>query len=1133
MKSRFKVVSLLCVFLLLFALGGVASADVATDISVAISYPCEQGEVCDETGVAVSRSGGDFVGPGPGDVVNVYITLQDANGNPATAGPNNESLDVLEAIVTTSLGTVIIPDTFQQQISAQQTVSFSEKGGPNARCYVSYTDAQVGNGTDTINVATPGNPLSAGGSAQVNLEAPPATDLVVRTCPDVPDTLYDEIGLPCNNGDDTEVAGSSVPFSVIADQGADLFTTAPNLEGQQITVCAYADYNANGTAGDVDEEKEPLICDDFEMNGGIAQGSLPIDRAGLENSCLGFPEGLAVLLTATGTDTLDVELGTDQIDIDLDIEICLTENTDTVVMVPGDPAALMVAEDPFENGNYLMMPEDDCLSVLDDADDCGPPGTATDILVAIVDSRGNAVDPDGTVAVNGTYTDALNFQLAGCELLNIDGYAEECSLADVESSNALSIIIQSVLFQATDLDPTSVSIHLLPSNGCGVLDLSLSVDEGDVLATGPISAGDTVQLTLLSMGDIPIVTEGDDLTVTADSVNGMMLLSNDGCATTSTTLQKTNALDEDGDTPGLQTSVAVCALATNTLSEEVLFTVTDQDQCGASASTPEGEGVADVQPGDAVNLAVVDIADGLVTHSILDTTTSYTGTDPVVIDTPVLTEEVTTILDSASSCDLQWWDAFNNVVAEEPSYDCRIASGLGFLTTPDPCILNVTFPDGVAGTTQTIICAADFDDDDVADAFREFELTVVEEIGDVPDEGNPATALTIEQEGPQTQDGSVINPQAGGEAIIRIGDNGDLDVSAVNVEVGFGEGTVAGAELRSLDGTAVPSLPTTVTISDGVDKRFVVYAPAAGSVIVTATEVSAEGLDPASRTVVFGEACVVDVSPDNQSVPAGGTLQFDATTTCDGVVQAFAATPVYTWDIVAAETTGSTVCAGSTISATGLYTAGDAGDCTDTVTATDTANGNVTGATTVNVISCTEAPVVTVTPSSPECVEQEFCAATTLCGEAVEGTYTWSATGGTANTTTGECVPFTPSGTGSFTVTATDTANGGSDTVEGDCVSIDATFTGCGSPFLIWFGVVEIQGTGTDFTLFTPVQYDSLQIVKGIKLTNTTDQIIRQFVLTLPSLGDILFPALSYPTTVTATVQGLSDTFVVPACGVQ
>lgn len=50
-------------------------------------------------------------------------------------------------------------------------------------------------------------------------------------------------------------------------------------------------------------------------------------------------------------------------------------------------------------------------------------------------------------------------------------------------------------------------------------------------------------------------------------------------------------------------------------------------------------------------------------------------------------------------------------------------------------------------------------------------------------------------------------------------------------------------------------------------------------------------------------------------------------------------------------------------------------------------------ATSVVWADCDENPVVCITPSSPQCVAQEFCATTTLCGEAVAGIYTWTATG--------------------------------------------------------------------------------------------------------------------------------------------
>ena len=181
---------------------------------------------------------------------------------------------------------------------------------------------------------------------------------------------------------------------------------------------------------------------------------------------------------------------------------------------------------------------------------------------------------------------------------------------------------------------------------------------------------------------------------------------------------------------------------------------------------------------------------------------------------------------------------------------------------------------------------------------------------------------------------------------------------------------------------------------------------------------------------------------------------------------------------------------------------------------------------------CDENPVVTITPSSPTCVAQEFCAATTLCGEAVAGSYTWEATGGIANTTSGECIPVTPSGASSFTVTVTDTANGNTqDSVTGECITtaIGATFSGCGRPFGLWFGAVLIEGNGIEFARTSIVQYDSPLVIKLPMLLSQSDNTITQFVFLWP--GAVFFPEWAYPATVTVTVDGLSATFFIPPCG--
>jgi hypothetical protein len=1108
--------------LLLFALGGVASADNAASISVAISYPCDQGEVCDDTGVAVSRSGGEFTEDGgSGDDVNIYITLLDANGNPATAGPNGENLDTLVAEVNTKLGTVIEPDTFLQ-VSADENVAFD--GDSAARCYIDYTDAQVG--TDNVDVIISGD-ITLVGKAQVNVVAPPAVELIVRTCADAPDTLYDEIEDPCNNGDDAEEAGSAVTFTVIANEGSSLYTTAPNMEGQQVTVCAYADYDAFGDVGEEDEEKVPVACGDFTMNDGIAQGSLTINRAGLENDFSSpVPPGLLVVFTATAEDK-DGETVETSAQVDADNDIILFDwHVDTVVMVPGDPDAIKIAEDVFGNGNYIMEPDGNCLSVLDDAGLCGGSGTSEVLLIVIVDALGNAVDPAGDVTVTGTLEGILEAQLGGCETTVIGGYANDCTLLDDNSGDAGSgVIIGPLTLTAPSLDGDVVDIYLMPADDCSVIDLFVSL--GD---TAPIDAGDTVELTIESMGDTDIVTPGHDLVITGMSAaNGMQLLSSDGCATSTTTLQINNVADADPEAAGLQVEIQVCALATTNDAEPVTFMVEDLDQCGASAMS---DALEDVQPGEPVNLAVVALSAAVESESVLDETGAYVGTTPIVIDSYIIADGATytTIVDADNGCcDLQVWDAFTNVDTCQPVLNCSTDSGNALPVQVAGCGVAVAFTTGAAGTSVTLTCGVDTDDDNDNDVTRSFLLSNI--VTEIPEEGedpgNPATALVGTKEGPQSTNGSQVNPPAGGEAIIRIGVNGDLEVSSVNVRIEIAEGSVAGAELRRLNGSTI-TLPLTISITDTADQRYVVYAPAAGPVTVTATEVSAEGLAPGSVTVVFGALCAVNISPANPTVATETTQQFTATTVCDG-----AAAPAYTWEIVAAETTGSTVCAGSTISATGLYTAAATEtECVDTIKVTDTANGNATGETTVTVIPCAEAPVVTVTPASPACAVTEFCAATALCGASVDGTYTWTVTGGSADTTSGECITVTPEGTASFTVTATDTANGNAQgSASGDCVGIDATFQGCGRAFALGFGIVRIQGTGTNFGLLTIVQYDSRELIKGPRLVNRTDQTITQFVLLLPSFGPFL-PVLlpEYPNTVEVTVTGLSDTFEIPSC---
>ena len=150
MKSRFKVLGLMAAVLLIFGMGSVASADNAASINVAISYPCADADNPCDTGVAVSDCN-------DGDFVNVYITLLDAAGNPATAGPNGEALTALTARLTTQLGVAgsVEPNVF---LVDDANVSFAGKA--SARAHIDYTEAMTG--VDPINVDITGaNPLTA------------------------------------------------------------------------------------------------------------------------------------------------------------------------------------------------------------------------------------------------------------------------------------------------------------------------------------------------------------------------------------------------------------------------------------------------------------------------------------------------------------------------------------------------------------------------------------------------------------------------------------------------------------------------------------------------------------------------------------------------------------------------------------------------------------------------------------------------------------------------------------------------------------------------------------------------------------------------------------------------------------
>jgi hypothetical protein len=172
--------------------------------------------------------------------------------------------------------------------------------------------------------------------------------------------------------------------------------------------------------------------------------------------------------------------------------------------------------------------------------------------------------------------------------------------------------------------------------------------------------------------------------------------------------------------------------------------------------------------------------------------------------------------------------------------------------------------------------------------------------------------------------------------------------------------------------------------------------------------------------------CTVTIDPQTATIFEGGQRTFTATTTGTEC-----ATPVYSWSI--------TTSIGSTITADGVYTAGSISSGTsavDTVTATDSANGNIKGDAVVTVINIPENCIVAISPAEPSTVECgntiQFAATSTGTACDTPIVYEWNVTSSIGSTITetglykaGEnnqepCNPKTD------IVRVTDTVNGGS-----------------------------------------------------------------------------------------------------------
>jgi hypothetical protein len=288
-------------------------------------------------------------------------------------------------------------------------------------------------------------------------------------------------------------------------------------------------------------------------------------------------------------------------------------------------------------------------------------------------------------------------------------------------------------------------------------------------------------------------------------------------------------------------------------------------------------------------------------------------------------------------------------------------------------------------------------------------------------------------------------------------------------------------------------------------------------------------------TVVWAE-CEIIVDPDNPTIVKQRSFPIVPTTKCDTTNRS----PHYTCEIIDSECDESRMLYKNAIGGYCHYQAGSpptGSTCRDVIRITDTANSNVSTETTVTVIDCREGGFTRGLNSYYELCEYDPCVTFETrpyeCDDILLNTpiYSWELNGEFVGT--GDSFEFCPLYMDGGFLTAEDMVNNITDRQMIDVFScetwqFEATFEGCGTLLIPWFGVVTIQGIDTIYGPFTTVSYDSPLIVKLPKLVNRRNQAITQFVILLPSL---IFPAWSYPARVEVTVDGFSDTIVIPACG--
>ena len=1076
-----KVIKLMvCAAALSMALGvsGTCFADDAAQVVIQVSYPSGKDYVSFYNGAltAIDVTKDDYY-------VNVHVTLLDASGNPATAGPAGEDMAGVTATLTTELGSAssIVEDQFLSD-SADLTFDVVDVG-PAARAHVRYAcTTGCEPGTDTLEVTV--GSLTA--TADVEVKAPPAASLYVRTLriPGVrPADLFTDLAASTynqsNNAGIPAQAGDSIYFEVWAVEANGDFTTAPELDGVAVTVSAYGNYNANTVVGETSYEEDPFETATAVFSGGVATGNITIEKAGTKS-----PSGssqLQVVLTAEVEDGVKTSTPV--------LVVSTTRSVDTVGMVPRIKNQLIIGTDPSGIGN--LIEEQDTWYVLDDnsagpttnamkvfaADEYGNPVTGETVNVKsavtgpLVDAGYTLADYNGNNGGSGTAWD-ITSGVPGNGKPGLATVKYLCdSVANSSTANnrqeatgggtagrgkpleATLTLTHEDLLLASD----TATVYLMRWNSAAPSNLDLHFDT-DQPGT-EVMAGEEVTLYITSASGSsgnPTISEiveyNDNLVINAEECTSGTALnisrSSQGFDQATDEGLALKAPAPDATTQHIEIPIKIWGACSQDQILSVCVTLTDESKGLEDIplySLP-GQEIADLQPAGEDAVKISSLPSGVEAQD------DDLDADPVVITSDMVVGD-NSLLTPAS---VDTADEYGNVYDNAPSYG--IGSDVGVAIVDATRGATITFEQEDVGQTATVTVSV------AGVGSRQLSIINITEAA-------TAGALTCTLEGP-------ANPTPGGEAIIIVKADGTFTASPRDVQVSIDSAnSVADSELRDFSGIVYTDATTDQSLTSGSNLRLVVSAPAAGDVMLVVGDISGSTtlLDTGTCTIKFGPACEYAVTVDPATpdqLLAGETQQFSATTACDSTD--VTAEAIYTWEISVQG------CTGSSIDSNGLYTAPATltADCTDTIKVTDTAHENASATVDQEVLGCT--PEVAITPTSATLdfgETKDFSAATTCGGATITGAYTWEVAGGTADTTSGDTIEYTAGTTaGTYTITVTDTANG--DITDSVSVKIEPAMSMIVSPdtmarshWVLLPVFMTIVGTDTTFGATSTVSF--------------------------------------------------------------